>query len=656
MTTTATTARATATSIRARRAGLAAAATCAALLLVLVAGEVLFPIGEGTTPVDLVWIASLLTYPVVGTIVVARHPHHRLGWVYLAVGIAFTLALCLASAADVLASRGSPAADAVQSASLVPYGVVWALISTVAILLFPDGHLPGPRWRPVAWAAWAGVGATALVAFAPGLETPVLLVLGLVTLACLVSLVARWRAGDTDARRRLSWMLLAVVVIVVAAGVGAVNAALEGPYPVGVAAEATAQAAIPVLTGVAIIRSGLFDIEVVVDRALVYVALTAAVLGTYAAVVTLSTQAVGDAAGQAAGLLAAVAVAVTSGPLTHRLVAAVDRRLFGQRSSPYTVLRHVARDTSGAEHVDDLLEGAARTVARDLRLPFVQIVPEPAASEHREHRPSLVVDVTHRDRREGVLVVGLRRGQRRFTPREAELLEDLAGQLAVTMRAVRLAEELQQSRERIVRAREDERQRIRRDLHDGVGPVLAAAGLHADTLRDHLDPGDTEGRAILDRMAASLRRGVGDVRRTVEGLRPPALDQLGLAAVVVEHTAALDGTDGLRCSTDVQGDVSAPAAVEVAAYRIVLEATTNVVRHAGARQCTVRIQHVDDTLVVEVVDDGRGLLDPTGPHRGVGLGSMRERAEELGGRLVVTVPPGGGTLVRAVLPVWEHRR
>jgi two-component system NarL family sensor kinase len=156
-------------------------------------------------------------------------------------------------------------------------------------------------------------------------------------------------------------------------------------------------------------------------------------------------------------------------------------------------------------------------------------------------------------------------------------------------------------------------------------------------------------------MAGSLRQGVEDVRRTVEGLRPPALDQLGLATVVLEHVAALDGTAGLECTTDVDGDVSAPAAVEVAAYRIVLEATTNVVRHAGAHHCTVRIHRLDDTLVVEVRDDGRGIPDPAGPHPGVGLSSMRERAEELGGRLLVTRPSDGGTRVRAVLPVWGHR-
>jgi signal transduction histidine kinase len=263
---------------------------------------------------------------------------------------------------------------------------------------------------------------------------------------------------------------------------------------------------------------------------------------------------------------------------------------------------------------------------------------------------SVVVDVSHRDHREAVLVVGLRRGQRRFTSRETALLDDLARQLAVTMRAVRLSGELQESRERIVRAREDERQRIRRDLHDGLGPVLAAAGLQVDTLRDHVDPDDETGRELLDRMDAGLRQGVADVRRTVEGLRPPALDQIGLAAVVREHAAALGGT-WLDVTTEVPDTVSAPAAVEVAAYRIILEAMTNVARHARATRCAVRVAREIDTVVVEVADDGCGVLPGSDGTGGVGLSSMRERAEELGGQLLVTAARGGGTLVRAVIPV-----
>jgi signal transduction histidine kinase len=641
-----------AAAFRARRAGLAVAVLCGVLVVALFAGDRLLPAASRMSGADLVWVFSLLTYPAVGTVIVAKQPMNRLGWVYLAVGAAFTLALVLTAVAEALDARGAgTASDVVERVAIVPFGVVWGLVSTVAILLFPDGGLPSPRWRPVAWAAVTCTAACAGVAAFPALETPALLATGVVTVAALCSVVVRWRSGDADDRRRLAWVVLAVVVMVVVAAAGAANAALGGPEALGVLAESVVQAAIPLGAGLGILRAGLFDVELVLDRAVVYVGVCALVIATYAAGVTVSARAVGDSAGQAAGLLAAVAVGVTTGSFTSRLVAAVDRRLFGHRSSPYTVLTHVARDASGTDGVEELLDAAARTVAHDLRLPFVEIVPEPGASARLPDRPdAVVVDVTHRDRREAVLVVGLRRGQRRFTPRESALLEDLARQLAVMMRAVRLTDELQESRERIVRAREDERQRIRRDLHDGLGPVLAAAGLQVDTLRDHLDPGDAAGRRLLDQMGTVLRQGVSDIRRTVEGLRPPALDQIGLAAVVREHAAALDGL-GLAVTAEVPEVLSAPAAVEVATYRIILEAMTNVTRHAGASRCVVRVAREPDAVRVEVCDDGCGISVEAEARGGVGLTSMRERAEELGGRLLVTAVPGGGTRILAVIPV-----
>jgi signal transduction histidine kinase len=641
---------------RARRLGLGTAALCAILVVALLVADRTVPAGEQMAPTDLVWMLSLLTYPVVGTVIVARQPLNRVGWIYLVVGAAFTLALILSGVADVLTSRGHvEAATLVERVAIVPFALVWGLITTFAILLFPDGHLPSRRWRPVGWAAGACILGCTAVSVVPALEAPALVATALVTVVCLVSVVVRWRSGDADDRRRLAWVVLAVVVMVVTAAAGVAGAALDAPEAVGVLEESVLQAAIPVGAGLGIVRAGLFDIEVVLDRALVYVGLIALVLGTYAAVVAVSTRAVDASAGQAAGLLAAVAVGVSSGTFTPRLVAAVDRRLFGQRSSPYTVLSHVTRHATRADGVEELLDAAARSVAQDLRLPYVEIVAEPAASTHAEYRSdAVVVDIVHRDRREGVLVAGLRRGQRRFTPRETDLLEDLCRQLAVTMRAVRLANELQDSRERIVRAREEERRRIRRDLHDGLGPVLAAAGLQVDTLRDHLAPDDRRGRELLDRMGAGLRQGVSDVRRTVEGLRPPALDQIGLAAVVREHAAALDG-HGLAVMAEVPETVCAPAAVEVAAYRIILEALTNVTRHAGASRCTVRVVRQPDAVVLEVTDDGVGLRSGTDGGDGVGLSSMRERAEELGGRLLVRTPPGGGTCVRAVIPVVGQR-
>jgi signal transduction histidine kinase len=231
------------------------------------------------------------------------------------------------------------------------------------------------------------------------------------------------------------------------------------------------------------------------------------------------------------------------------------------------------------------------------------------------------------------------------------LLADLARQVAVESRGMRLAGDLQESRERIVRAREEERLRVRRDLHDGVGPTLAAASLQVDALRERWKTDDPKVAALLAQVKSEVSQCVLDIRRVIDGLRPPALDDLGLAGVVREHAASLTAA-GLLVDVDCPQELEiSSAAVEVAAYRIVTEAMTNVVRHAGAAHCVVCLEHADGLLRVDVADDGIGLGEA---HRdGIGLSSMRERAAELGGSIAVDslIGPGTGTRITAILPV-----
>jgi signal transduction histidine kinase len=209
--------------------------------------------------------------------------------------------------------------------------------------------------------------------------------------------------------------------------------------------------------------------------------------------------------------------------------------------------------------------------------------------------------------------------------------------------------ELQRSREGLVSAREEERRRLRRDLHDGVGPQLAALMLELETASD-LVSDNHEASALMAKLSKRAREIVSDVRHSVHALRPPALDELGLVEALKEG-AIQYGPAGLRVSVDNPQDLShLPAAVEVACYRIVQEALANVVRHAGASRCSIRLILDEDAgaLSVEVEDDGRGIRDYDSI--GVGMISMRERTEELGGWCTVESVVGGGTLVRALLP------
>lgn len=214
---------------------------------------------------------------------------------------------------------------------------------------------------------------------------------------------------------------------------------------------------------------------------------------------------------------------------------------------------------------------------------------------------------------------------------------------------------LARSRGRIVAARESERRRLRRDLHDGLGPTLAAIGLKLDLARERAAADSSGLQPLLDEIRTDVRSVISDVRRLARELRPPTLDSLGLVGAIGQQAVALGGAPGPSITVDVEGRLPAlPAAVEVVAYRIATEAITNVVRHAGATSCVVRLSVDRDGLIVEVADDGRGIDVAAGS--GVGLRSMDERASEVGGDVDLLARPGGGTIVRARLPLTDNDR
>ncbi|MDQ5809281.1 MAG: sensor histidine kinase [Actinomycetota bacterium] len=237
-----------------------------------------------------------------------------------------------------------------------------------------------------------------------------------------------------------------------------------------------------------------------------------------------------------------------------------------------------------------------------------------------------------------------------FSSSDRRLLEDLTRQAGVAAHAARLTADLQRSRERLVTAREEERRRLRRDLHDGLGPQLAAQTLKVGSARSLYGRDPAAADALLSDLEANMEASIADIRRLVYNLRPPALDELELDGAIRE-SAAQYATNGLSISVDAPKSLpSLPAAVEVAAYRIVQEALTNVVRHAAANERVIHLR-LDSELELEITDDGAGL--PEDRSTGVGLSSMRERAVELGGRCLVEPSPTGGTRVLARLPLPE---
>jgi signal transduction histidine kinase len=304
-----------------------------------------------------------------------------------------------------------------------------------------------------------------------------------------------------------------------------------------------------------------------------------------------------------------------------------------------------------------MLPVMVETIAAALKLPYVSLQLEnggryvDGASIGQLRGAQVEVPLVHHDETLGRFVLGRRGQNESFSAADRQLLADLARQAAAALYALRLNVDLQHSRERLVMAREEERRRLRRDLHDGLGPTLAALGLKVETARNRLGH-DSSADALLADLAARAQDAVSDIRRLVYGLRPPALDDLGLVGALQQLVASAEPPPRVELTAPEEGFPPLSAAVEVAVYRIAQEAVTNVVRHARATHCKVQVAIRQGALRLSVEDNGEGL--PSVVRGGVGLHSMRERAEELGGEFRVEDLRTGGTRVIATLPIEKE--
>jgi signal transduction histidine kinase len=413
---------------------------------------------------------------------------------------------------------------------------------------------------------------------------------------------------------------------------------------------------VPLFTYIAIVRYRLYDIDVVINRTLVYGALSACVVGIYVlAVVALGAlfQARGNLA---VSLLATGLVAVLFQPLRSRLQRSVNRLMYGERDDPYAVVSRLGRRLEATLAPEVVLPTLVETIAQALKLPYASILLKEgegfrtaAAYGSPRGEPGTLPLVYQREEI-GRLVLSPRAPGERFSDADRSLLEDLARQAEVAVHAVTLTSDLQHSRERLVTTREEERRRLRRDLHDGLGAQLAGLNVQAGALR-RLIPRDPEAAdELVVELRDELRSAISDIRRLAYDLRPPALDDLGLVEALRRLAERYGSEDEqLRVLVEAPEDLpNLPAAVEVAVYRITQEALTNVARHARAGTCVVRLA-MDEAVALEIVDDGIGI--PAQRIAGVGLSSMHERASELGGSCLIQSVPNGGTQVLVRLPL-----
>jgi signal transduction histidine kinase len=532
---------------------------------------------------------------------------------------------------------------------------------SVLLAIYPEGRLPGPRWRlPVGMTV---LGITMLTVsmisgyndVAPGpppvvfeIPEPILMVFAGVTvvsfvggtLAIWVMSAVRLLHARSPERQQLAWLLCAVIPFFLFG--------LFSPWELAIHVFGLA---VPVAIAVGVLRFHLLGIEVVLRRGLVYGALTATVIGVYLLVTAMAGSRLDR--GPLPGVVAAGLVAVGLTPLRERVQRGVDRLVYGDRRDPMRAVTRFGDSVAAAGEPEDLLPTVLTTVTNAVHAPGAAVLSPDGRvlAQQGSHVEGAILPLRVSGRDVGMLRVSARSPREPFTEGDLRLLAALAPQVAVVVRALDLAEALESERDRVVAATRVERDRLRRDLHDGLGPSLAGVSLGLQAMDTALAVGDEPvARDLLGRVRTETDTAVLEVRRILDDLRPAALDAASLGAAMQRHA------DAVAAGVPVELDVAAglpplPRNVETAAYRIAQEALTNVIRHASATRARLALATSDNVLRVEVSDDGHGFA--TDRAQGVGLASMRHRAETLGGTLKVTSSEAG-TIVVATLPL-EHR-
>jgi signal transduction histidine kinase len=577
------------------------------------------------------------------------------------------------------------------------------------LLVFPTGALPSRRWRPVAAVAVAITG-LALIGFtvtprevtlpAPGgvsltfpnpfairslghgiLTTLLGTLLGLTVfsvllfVAAMVALVVRYRSGGPDLRQQIKWLAFAAaaavacqvaLVLTQAAGGNDSTATLV----VGFVSALVFLFGIPVAITIAILRYGLYEIDVIINRTVVYGLLAAAVTAVYVTIVAGIGTLAGYGGGPLLSVAAAVAIALLFQPLRRQAQRLANRLVYGDRATPYQVLSEFAEHMAGTLGLDEALDRMVSVLAAGTGATRVEVftrvgfalqptatwppgsaAPEPVALGDGDDLPwfegaTRTIAVSQGDELLGALVLEKPRNEP-LSATEDKLLRDLASQAGLVLRNVRLTGELRAtigelraSRRRLVEAQDMERRKIERNLHDGAQQQLVALKVQAGLMgRLAADPERTT--ALVEQIQEGLQAAIDDLRDLARGIYPPLLADRGLAAALEAQARKAAVTTAVR--SDGLGRY--PQDVESAVYFCVLEAMQNVAKYAEARSAVIRLAEEGGSLVFEVEDDGRGFDSATTGY-GTGLQGMADRLDAIGGTLEVASEPGRGTRIQ----------
>jgi signal transduction histidine kinase len=639
---------------------------------------------------------QVVAFFAVGTIglVVARHqPKNPLGWIYLAVWAGAGIIFGALSEFARWAAITNPATPGATLAAWIGNWVwvpIFVLLVTFPFLLFPDGHLPSPRWRPFAWATvvlavlWSisfaleghdytdalnrpGPNPYAIQGLVPFFDGA-RLVLGLLFIVVMgvavASLVLRFRRGNGEEREQIKWLMFAGAATVIWFGLP-LNHGSGGWADFF---QGFILALIPVSIGVAILKYRLYDIDLVIRKTLVFGVLAVFITLVYVAIVVGVGTAVGSRGNPVLSGIAAAAVALAFQPVRRWSQRVANRLVYGKRATPYEVLSEFSGRLGEAYDPDDVLPRMARILAEgtgatradvwlvvDRALRAAASWPAdaaPPADTPSDPLPAGFVAVRHRDELLGALSLE-KPAAEPLTPTEEKLVEDLAGQAGLVLRNVALTEqlrarleELTASRQRLVSAQDEERRKLERNIHDGAQQQLVALSVKQRLAASLVGKDDDRVRAMLDELRSDIETALDDLRDLARGIYPPLLADRGLAAALEAQArkAALPVT----VEADAIGRF--PQEIEATVYFCTLEALNNVAKYAGASHATVRLTNGSREVRFEVRDDGCGF-DPTQTGYGTGLQGMADRLAAIGGELSVRSAPGAGTTIEGAIRV-----
>jgi signal transduction histidine kinase len=673
---------------------------------------------EGGGAISGFWFLPYASMVPVGLLIALRRPTNRIGWIILGAASLLGLGTTASLLGSILFEAHSSLAGPVLLGSAfgnAPGGGVITLL-LVMLLLFPDGRLPSQRWRWLLYALLA-VGSAGMVLEVinptpgslglttgptPGVVLPVsvLAIHGaagvITTMSTVVSLLGialgagavmsiflRMRAADADGRHQIKWVAFAATItlttilvlnIIPIGNTGApppLYFAIAGPLLI------LAGVAVPGAIGLAVLKYRLYDIDLIISRALVYGALAAFITAVYIGIAVGIGTLVGSG-GQPnlwLSIVATIIVAVGFQPVRERVQKVANRLVYGNRATPYEVLTAFSEQVADTYAADEVLPRMARVLqegtAADSATVWLGGAGElrpaatfPEADARREPLPttdgtlpempeaSLVVRVEHQGQLLGALSVVKRKGES-LTPTESKLMEDLANQAGLVLRNVGLATELQQrldelhaSRQRLVQAQDEERRRLERNLHDGAQQYLVAIKVKLGLAQMLAARSPENAKVTIAQLKADADEALETLRDLARGIYPPLLADKGL--VVALESQARKAIVPTRVES--QGVERYAQDVESTVYFCVLEALQNVQKYAGATEVTVRLTVNDDELRFEVTDDGAGF-DFATVRKGVGLTNMGDRLDAIGGALVISSKRGAGTTIRGSVRV-----